>query len=141
MQVTGSYQLMAAASIGQYPGYLGQVNEVVWTILAFWCLAKCGPWGGCSGHTRRCVYSKVRFNSDYIDHLIHQASALYLFLVTVGDSRGLSYFSDTTIGERLSVVTVVFERSPGHPGLLQAGYTPETDLSDAGPGLPAGTGT
>lgn len=36
----------------------------------------------------------------YIDHLKHQASALYLFLVKVSDSQGLSYYSDTTLGKK-----------------------------------------
>ena len=39
----------------------------------------------------------------HIDHLSHQASALYLFLVTVGDNRGLSYYSDSTLEKRLSM--------------------------------------
>jgi len=39
----------------------------------------------------------------YIDDLSHQAATLYLFLVTVGDYRGLSYYSDKTITKRLSM--------------------------------------
>ena len=39
----------------------------------------------------------------HIDHLSHQALALYLFLVTVGDNRGLSYYSDTTLEKRLGM--------------------------------------
>lgn len=39
----------------------------------------------------------------YIDRLTHQAAALYLFLVTVADARGLSYYSDSSITQRLSV--------------------------------------
>lgn len=41
----------------------------------------------------------------YIDQLSHRASALYLFLVTVSDSQGLSYYSDCTLGERLNMKT------------------------------------
>jgi hypothetical protein len=37
----------------------------------------------------------------HLDRCSHQAAALYLFLITVGDSRGLSYYSDQTLGERL----------------------------------------
>lgn len=39
----------------------------------------------------------------YIDYLSHSAAALYLFLVTVSDSRGLSYYSDETLGRRLGM--------------------------------------
>ena len=43
----------------------------------------------------------------YIDRLSHGASALYLFLVTVGDAKGISYYSDRTICKRLSMDTHV----------------------------------
>jgi hypothetical protein len=39
----------------------------------------------------------------HIDRLSHGASALYLFLVTVADAKGISYYSDRTIGKRLSM--------------------------------------
>lgn len=39
----------------------------------------------------------------YIERLTHQASALYLFLVTVADVQGLSYYSDPSLGERLAM--------------------------------------
>lgn len=39
----------------------------------------------------------------HIDNLSHQASALYLFLLTVGDNRGLSYYSDKTVRKRLGM--------------------------------------
>ncbi len=39
----------------------------------------------------------------YIDYCSHSASALYLFLVTVGDVKGLSYYADATIIKRLSM--------------------------------------
>ena len=49
------------------------------------------------------------------DHLIEQCShpalALYLFLITVGDQRGLSYYSDRSVGARLSMDSVVLLRS------------------------------
>ena len=36
----------------------------------------------------------------YIDNLSHRASALYLFLVTVSDNQGLSYYSDSTLRKK-----------------------------------------
>jgi hypothetical protein len=39
----------------------------------------------------------------HIDRLSHSAAALYLFLVTVGDARGLSYYSDGILSDRLGM--------------------------------------
>jgi hypothetical protein len=39
----------------------------------------------------------------HIDGLHHQTAALYLFLVTVSDQNGLSYYSDFTLTRRLSM--------------------------------------
>jgi replication initiation and membrane attachment protein DnaB len=39
----------------------------------------------------------------YIDQLGHTACALYLFLVTVADARGLSFYSDLSLCRRLSM--------------------------------------
>jgi hypothetical protein len=39
----------------------------------------------------------------YIDRLSHEACALYLFLVTVADAQGLSYYAERTLGQRLSM--------------------------------------
>ncbi len=39
----------------------------------------------------------------YIDQLSPQASALYLFLVTVADAQGLSYYADPSLCQRLSL--------------------------------------
>ena len=39
----------------------------------------------------------------YIDLCGHPALALYLFLVTVSDAKGLSYYSDRSIMRRLSM--------------------------------------
>ena len=47
----------------------------------------------------------------YIDQLSPEACALYLFLVTVADAQGLSYYADRSVCQRLSL-------SPAH--LLQA---------------------
>jgi len=37
----------------------------------------------------------------HIERLSHEAAALYLFLVTVADCQGLSYYSDVSLCERL----------------------------------------
>ncbi len=39
----------------------------------------------------------------HIDLLSHPAAALYLFLVTVADEKGLSYYGDRTISKRLTM--------------------------------------
>jgi hypothetical protein len=39
----------------------------------------------------------------YIDQLSHEACALYLFLVTVADAQGLSYYADPSVCQRLSL--------------------------------------
>jgi hypothetical protein len=39
----------------------------------------------------------------HIDKCTHPAAALYLFLVTVADAKGLSYYSDASIMSRLSM--------------------------------------
>jgi hypothetical protein len=39
----------------------------------------------------------------HIEKLTHPAAALYLFLVTVGDAEGLSYYGDKSIMQRLSM--------------------------------------
>jgi hypothetical protein len=38
-----------------------------------------------------------------IDQLSHEACALYLFLVTVADAHGLSYYADRSLCQRLSM--------------------------------------
>ena len=49
------------------------------------------------------------------DHIIeqcsHQALALYLFLITVGDQQGLSYYSDRSLCARLSMDSAVLVRA------------------------------
>jgi hypothetical protein len=49
------------------------------------------------------------------DHHIEQcsqaAAALYLFLVTVGDARGLSYYADDSIMKRLSMDADTLEKA------------------------------
>src|SRR5215831_1138161 len=39
----------------------------------------------------------------YIDQLSHAACTLYLFLVTVADAQGLSYYADPSLCQRLSL--------------------------------------
>ena len=39
----------------------------------------------------------------HIERLSHRTAALYLFLVTVADARGLSYYSDRSICRRLGM--------------------------------------
>lgn len=39
----------------------------------------------------------------YIDRFTHRAAALYLFLVTVADARGMSYYSNRTLAQRLGM--------------------------------------
>ena len=47
----------------------------------------------------------------YIDNCSHAALALYLFLVTVADAQGLSYYSDVTLQKRLKMEPGVLEQS------------------------------
>jgi len=39
----------------------------------------------------------------HLDKCSHPAAALYLFLITVSDAQGLSYYSDQSIGQRLNM--------------------------------------
>jgi len=39
----------------------------------------------------------------YIERLTHKAQSLYLFLVTVADSQGLSFYSDPSLCERITM--------------------------------------
>jgi hypothetical protein len=39
----------------------------------------------------------------YIDCLSNSAAALYLFLVTVGDAQGMSYYGDASLQKRLGI--------------------------------------
>lgn len=39
----------------------------------------------------------------YLETITHPAAALYLFLVTVADAQGLSYYSDAAIMTRLTM--------------------------------------
>jgi hypothetical protein len=43
----------------------------------------------------------------YIEQLSHEACALYLFLVTVADAQGLSFYSERSLCQRLSMTPAV----------------------------------
>lgn len=47
----------------------------------------------------------------YLERCSHQAAALYLFLVTVADCQGLSYYSDSSITRRLSMEESALEQA------------------------------
>jgi hypothetical protein len=52
-----------------------------------------------------------RLVSDhYIDRCTHGAATLYLFLVTVSDARGMSYYSDRTLSQRLAMDEPILAR-------------------------------
>ena len=54
-----------------------------------------------------------------IDHCSHPAAALYLFLVTVGDAKGMSYYADASIMHRLSMDQTTLREA--RKNLVQAG--------------------
>jgi len=61
----------------------------------------------------------------YIDRCSHPAAALYLFLVTVADAQGLSYYSDPTISDRLGMDSTLLEKARReliHIGLIAYRY-------------------
>ena len=47
----------------------------------------------------------------YIERLSAEACALYLFLITVGDAQGLSYYSDLALHRRLHLDPTGLERA------------------------------
>ena len=47
----------------------------------------------------------------YIDQLSHEACALYLFLVTVADAQGLSYYADPSLCQRLSLTSTALHQA------------------------------
>ena len=55
----------------------------------------------------------------HIDRLSHPACALYLFLLTVADAQGLSFYSDVSLGRRLSMAHCVLHQA--RQELLQHG--------------------
>ena len=55
----------------------------------------------------------------WIDHLSHEACALYLFLVTVADAQGLSYYAEASLCHRLSMTST--ELHQARQALIQRG--------------------
>ena len=55
----------------------------------------------------------------YIDQLSHEACALYLFLVTVADAHGLSFYSERALCRRLSMDHMALHRA--RQALIQLG--------------------
>src|SRR5467141_2028077 len=47
----------------------------------------------------------------YIDQLSHEACALYLFLVTVADAQGLSFYADSSLCQRLSLTRTALHQA------------------------------
>ena len=47
----------------------------------------------------------------YIEQLSHEACALYLFLVTVADAQGLSFYSERSLCQRLSMTPAVIRQA------------------------------
>ena len=47
----------------------------------------------------------------YIEQLSHEACALYLFLVTVADAQGLSFYSARSLCQRLSMTPAVLRQA------------------------------
>jgi len=47
----------------------------------------------------------------YIDRLSHEACALYLFLVTGADAQGLSYDTERSLSQRLSMSTAQWRQA------------------------------
>ncbi len=47
----------------------------------------------------------------YIELVSHPAAALYLFLVTVADARGLSYYSDDSVMKRLCMDSATLDQA------------------------------
>jgi len=56
--------------------------------------------------------------NHHIEKVSHKAMALYLFLVTVGDQQGLSYYSDRSLGSTLSMNLLSLDKSRSE--LIQA---------------------
>jgi len=57
----------------------------------------------------------------HIENCTHAAAALYLFLVTVGDAKGLSYYGDKSITKRLSMDQSTLNKARAdliHTGLI-----------------------
>ena len=58
-------------------------------------------------------------HDHYIDRCTHPQAALYLFLVTVADAQGLSYYSDRAISQRLNMDPLMLQKA--RTGLIRIG--------------------
>jgi hypothetical protein len=81
----------------------------------------------------------------HIGHCGSEALALYLFLVTVADAEGLSYYSDATAGRLLGMDSSTLcqaRRELVAAGLIayQSPLYQVLSLDDPGAGFPAGRG-
>ena len=47
----------------------------------------------------------------YIDGLSHPACALYLFVLTVADAQGLSYYAESTLCRRLAMTQAILRQA------------------------------
>jgi hypothetical protein len=57
----------------------------------------------------------------HIELLTHEAATLYLFLVTVADCQGLSYYADSSLCKRLAIDEATLAEARGclqHTGLV-----------------------
>lgn len=55
----------------------------------------------------------------HLDHCSHSAAALYLFLLTVADAKGMSYYSDNSLCRRLQMQACLL--AAARRELIQAG--------------------
>jgi hypothetical protein len=76
----------------------------------------------------------------YIDQLSHEACALSLFLVTVADAQGLSFYAEQSVCQRLSLTPLTLH--PARQALIQCdlvAYAPplyQVLALDKAPGVP-----
>jgi len=80
----------------------------------------------------------------HIERLSHAAAALYLFLVTVADARGLSFYSERSIGRYLCMATDRLDTAREqllHADLIAYGHPLYQVLSLDAPPLGAQRGT
>jgi hypothetical protein len=79
----------------------------------------------------------------YIDHLSHQACTLSLFLLTVADAQGLSYYAEHSLCQRLSMSRA--DLCQARDKLIQLGLLayqyPLYQVLALGPTVPRGVST
>jgi len=69
----------------------------------------------------------------HIECLSHQAAALYLFLITVADCQGLSYYSDPSLCERLAMECANVRLCPYGPAQSRTRRLQKAALPGAAP--------